>query len=283
MEPPHAHLPMMLNDCTVALDKNILMRADWAAKHPEDSRDHRVWLSQLNRPGIRLNPIFVAWEGRHRAFPSRSDFIESCAHWQSECFRLFPHAAPFGMGEAMLAELYESRHIIFQGHEEREVFLQRWMPVVAQPFNEKTRWGIVDDMLSDCLAMGISAKSPFIALCLATVFDRGGASPKRPIASKILKPKKIYTKEDAHNSLFDLGMIEFLIQSTSFPGPPLAICTSDVPLARAWQALAVTADHSDSRARTYKAQVTPALFPLLTLESCGQIARRVELAASSSN
>ena len=273
---PFTTLPMMVSGHVVLLDKNVLRRAEKTQGRSCADEPSRIWLNQLNRPDIALNPILHAMEGCGRRIPDRPEFMTAFADGLRLCRELFPKAQLVDFPIEVWPSLYEVSDFLARRHAAELAFLRWLAPKAAHPIAERKRWALAENVVDNALELGLEASSLTVLLGLALLFDRGSNAPAKPVAAGIIKPRARYNDGMAHNALSDIRALEFLASAGMVSGPPVALCTSDLPMIQLWRALRIT----DMAVRAHKfigiVRLSPALFPLLDDDGCNTLRTVIE-------
>lgn len=248
------------------VDRNVVSAL---RKIREGSMDnHRTsvnwWLNFFEHGTALLNPLPYAFESGFRRKPSFKEFIESFNEGAMELRLSFPKCQVVTFGEHNYRAGY-AQLLAFDRRLARESeFLIRVAPLVAMRAPRRSEKEILGEILRIGSSLEIVRGSMVSLSVLSCLYDDvQGEAPS--IGRLIIKPKSVYTDQDAYNAISDLRHIEIAAAGqTYFSEGVFSLCTCDRALALFWSALALRGEVTKKDEIEFTFDLCEELFPRLT-------------------
>jgi hypothetical protein len=203
---------------------------------------------------MRVSPLLFAIEGNKRRFPEPSEAVEQYHEAAGKLRECLPHADVDALSpdrQRMLIKLTQDCQL--KGARSLK-FLQKAVPLIASPVSKSRRDLVWDKIVATAYEVGLSPRSLSVIACLSTAASPQNVGPARGL----IKPKAIYTKEDAYNAFSDILSLEMLLQFQQlFASGEMTLLTADRDLALFWSALRI----NKIKGRDFTMNLGNELFP----------------------
>ncbi len=195
------------------------------------------WTDMILHQNATIVPILYAYEGENREFPSFNDFCRIFDEGVKIIQQYSLKSTVYGLDDYKISyQILENLKL----ETEKEIeFLIEVSPLVALTHDKKKR----DEaqIKIDCAVeeIGLPESSLAYLLVLSCLYA-DGSKINSFHAREILKPKKVYSRENAYNTVMDLLHLKMLLLSKKLPFENKTyFCTADFHLAAFWVGLNV--------------------------------------------
>lgn len=261
----------------LVLDKNVLGMLRLIHKGTSTRSDvagNAWWLSFINSNSQTVNPVLCAFEGNRRSVPSFEEFRSEFLKLQDELAKYLPQARRVTYTTDAFEAVYEILNNISARHQAETDFLIDAVPFVAQPTGDTHLQEKRDRILAMASAAGLKGRTPIVLAVLSCLYEsRDGSVPS--IGRKLIKPRSNYGSGAAHNAIWDLRALEFLVGASASNLGPVAFCTRDRAMVAFWCALNVRDPSWKNNTLMYNVTLDQKLFPRITEHEIRKLAKFV--------
>lgn len=235
-------LPLCFTQASILLvDRNIVSIAENVINGGKNPRNkaNTWWYKFVDDERFLINPAVAALEGAKPSITSYEDFCDEFRRCCAILKATFPRAKVVDYTPAAYKGAYALLQELTRSYDSEISFLMKVAPTIVEYKAASKLQDHESQILQDALESGL--KLPTLSLlaalsCLYGDSSMNEASPGR----RVLKPKRNYTKQMAHNSIMDLYALSLLIQGNAKLPANSAFVTSDKGLIRFWCALRVS-------------------------------------------
>lgn len=223
------------------------------------------WFKFFKNKEITINPLFYALEGSKKKQPSYDELCVAYSEAKEEILEYLPNAKIIQYKSAHFKGAYGLLSDLNKRTENEIKFLKICMPLVIErgPVNKLSQLRDEIIRIADSCHLKSGCLSLVAVLSCLYEDERGEGLLA---ARRILKPKTVYSDEDAYNSFFDLRMVELFLIFQPLNDKPCALCTCDDGLAAFWCGIQPARGYLKGEIPSYKITITEVLFPRMAAE-----------------
>jgi len=246
------------------IDQNVLSTLTKIAdgQIQPDYRD--IWLNFLNSPRLVINPVFCAWEGTSRRTPTYSEFRDGFDAASSRISAVLPKANVIRFERVHYDAAYTSIRDSVERQEKETEFLFYAVPLIRERTSAAKLEEYQRSLVSKAKELGLNDRSLGVIAVFSCLFESQDGSGFL-VGRKILKPKQLYTEQDAYNALCDLRYLELYICSRTIE-EPMVLCTRDRAMTAFWCLIGPHSVLWENGKFTYSLEFSSDLFPRLSPE-----------------
>lgn len=264
----HLYLPLVSSELLL-LDRNVLSKV--SALDRISNKAERYWIGEFNRVSRNINPILTAYEGCFRRKPTKTEFQQELRKSFDRLKQLYPHKNIVEHSSETCDQLYDALEPKLKRQEEEIQFLLATAPSVAHRPSDSELMPKIREISKIAESFGLKGKS-LVEIALISCLSEGKHGDKLSAGRRILKPKPVYSRRDAHNAIADIHYLEFLVAAASGPFGPIALCTMDEGLAHFWLGLNISHSARDEKNDiSYRFCVDKKLCPRLRNEQLDEV------------
>lgn len=215
------------------LDRNIVSAFEKNQSRITHYEENCWWFDLYNGSGkscLEVNVIFAAIEGDLKKLPEFDIFLANIEKYNKVVNRQFVSVKNSHLNLSQLKTVYDV--IVNKNYTKNIAFLQATTPLILKSVPYKNKRKIFNDILVIAKEHGINVHSHLLILVIACLYESPSSNYK--FARKILKPKATYTKEIAHNCVFDVLFIDLLLILKFFINPNYSGVSADIALSVYW-------------------------------------------------
>lgn len=234
------------------------------------------WLDFIGKYDVIINPLLYAIEGNQKKKPSYSEFCESFNKAVVKLSEYFPKGKIISFNSK---KYYKAGYSILEeitANQKDEInFLLETAPLVSTPYSSEQLDKTQNKIDEKANKYNILGKSLLYILVISCLYERNDSKYFKA-ARKVLKPQKKYSESDAYNTISDINILNFLIQSWSIFKEPYPICTCDKGLVAFWSGLNPIQISSKNKKVNFEFTFNEYLFPRLNIEQRRQLAINIK-------
>lgn len=261
----------------LVLDKNVLGMLRLIHKGISTRSDvaaNAWWLNFINSSSQTVNPVLCAFEGNRRSVPNFDEFRAEFLRLQDELAEYLPHARRVTYSPGAFGAVYEILNNVSARHQAETDFLIHAAPLIAEPTRDIYVRGKRDRIIALASDAGLIGRTPVVLAVLSCLYEsRDGSVPS--IGRKLIKPSSNYGPGAAHNAIWDLRALEFLVGASASNLGPVAVCTRDRAMGAFWCALNVRDPSWKNNSLMYNVTIDNKLFPRITGQEIEELAALV--------
>ncbi len=267
-----------LPESTILADRNVIdtIKKLMHEKEGPFFEASQWWFKFTKNYNLTINPVLYAFEGKNKRTPS---FEEFCSEYD-EAVNIINSTLPSIKTTTYKSIHYEAAYKLLldkRSKFSREAdFLISVAPLVVSRHSTeklKTVQNEINNLAKQYNLIGNSLSYILAISCLYENKDGSGYLATR----KIFKPKDIYTKEMAFNTLTDLLNLEFLLNIQGlFNNAKQYLCTCDTALAVFWAGLAPRDLSSNNGQLSFNFSLDSSLFPRLSVEEQHKLCKEIQ-------
>jgi hypothetical protein len=257
---PFAIPPRFLVDRNVVISLRKIREGKVGAK-----AECLQWWTNFFSEGIGMfNPLPFAFEAGFRRKPTMAEFMSAYDEGVTELLHALPNCHIVKFADTNYKAAYAQLEA-FDGRSDREVsFLQETCPFVTQRHSRREEAKVAETIVRSADRFGLNRASLTVLAVLSCLYEDVHGTPPS-IGREVLKPKNVYTEDDAFNAISDIRHIEIAAAGqTYFKQEAFALCTCDRPLALLWSALSMRGESPSGGAIEFTYDLTTDLFSRLT-------------------
>lgn len=230
----------------------------------DNLRAFQWWMRFFSEGSATFNPLPYAWEGRLRKTPTFSEFVSSFEEGVSELRSSLPNSGVITYGPKQYQAAYQMLQEFLPRTLTEGEFLCSVCPLLADRAKRSSEKQLLNTLIQEAQKHGVALNSLVFITVLSCLYeDLKGQTFS--IGRKLLKPKRLYSAEDAFNALSDLTNIELAAAGHVYFGDEsFSLSTSDHALASLWCAISARGESSEGKEIQFTFDLTKELFPRLT-------------------
>lgn len=267
--------PLLSKAKLILVDRNIIsnIKTIYDRKNHNDNKSNEYWLNFLDSPCYFLNAALCASEGVHKKTPTYEQFSDELKKANEILKKNFPKANIITHENTACKAAYYLTKDIYKNYNKDVAFLKEVSPLIFQRYPEHKLIEIESKIISIGIKHGLKWLGFPLIACLSCLYE---GNKNKSIGKEVLKPKKEYTDQMAHNALMDLYSLTFLIQSNIKIVNKIGLCTADKGLSKFWDAIEIN-DNADTFSEEFKFSVTfkAAMFERLNTEELSAFEERL--------
>jgi hypothetical protein len=280
--------PLIGNGRVALLDRNMVHRLKILTPASNDGSEPDPtaadWLYRMFSKGtFEVSLAAHLLEGRTKRQPTLQEMADEMQGLAAKLKANLPNAKLHELGPDRLRSLH-ALLLERQDHAEKKTaYLLEVAPLLAHPVGPAARRALEDRVFDSAHRAGLRRTDLCVVAALSCIYEDPelpGHKVYRP-GRAVLKPKPVYSRQQAHNALADLATLELLVNSTTmlvnYGG---VFLTEDVGLVAFWSALEasepVVWDTRPGMAQTTLTMtLSHALVPGLSEEERADLAERL--------
>jgi hypothetical protein len=271
-------LPLAVTSCPLLLvDRNIVSIMKEIAKGSSraDLASNNWWLSFLNSSSHTINPVLCAMEGDTRTSPSFEEFRASFDDARAQLLTALPNAQIVMFGEEHYRAAYETVQDFAERYNGERDFLMEAAPRLFMRNAEPNLMQVEQELLQVASDLGLDKLSLVVIAALSCLYEsRSGLEPL--IGRNIIKPRRKFSAQQAHNAIADLRALELLVSANALNKPSTALCTRDKYLAAFWCGIQVATPKWQGVRMSFDITVDDQLFPRLDPQELAALWERLK-------
>ena len=281
--------PLIGNGRVALLDRNMVHRLKSLVPVPDDDSgpdpESPEWLYRLFAEGsFEVSPAAHLLEGRSKRQPTLEEMTLEMQSLVAELKSRLPNARLHELGQAELAALHA---ILLERQgltEKKTTFLLEVAPLLAHSEKPAARPALEDKVVAAAQRAGLRRTELCVVAALSCIYE-DPQLPRHKVyrpGRAVLKPKPIYSEEQAHNAAADLTSLELLVNSTAMLKDYRGVFfTEDVGLVAFWSALearepTVASTRPGISRTTLTVTLSQALLPSLSKQQRADLAQRLQ-------
>ena len=258
-------------------DRNVvrsLVRMRQDATRP-DLAPSRWWFQFFDVDRAVFNPALYALEGSYQRVPSFDEFCSAFDEASAEIRNQFPNASVIQYESIHYRGAYSLIADLHARHQREIEFLVKTANKVVDRLEQSKLISTESEILTTAKELNLKPQSLTVMAILSCLYENSDGLGYKA-AREIVKPKRIYTSQNAYNALADLRALEFFIHTLRLGREPFALCTCDKGLAAFWCGLNLhRAGWNTDGSFTFSVSLTEHLFPRLNEAGRAELAQRV--------
>ena len=250
---------------TIVPDRNVLAALKRMSRDGYDnSNDDHYWLKQLDAPGCQFHCVTAAFEGKWRAAPTFEQFREEFEAGAEVVRDALPKATIVEFDDAQLRSIFGLAINRHDRYAAECLFLQDVSSILANRVSSKQLLKTEASILDAATSRRVPPTSFVVLAALSCLYESEGDSEKPSIGRGVIKPKPVYSLEDAHNAASDIAALEFLAMMSLVHQKDVGLCTKDLPLFLLWTHARLTSGEAGANGfPSVQGSPHPDLFPRL--------------------
>lgn len=187
---------------TLVVDRNFISYIIQIIQGNTDKRiinDFSFWMEFLKSSDVQINPMMCALENELFRIPSSIEFHNEFMKCSKVINKFFQKELCVNYNEIPLPNL----DFFQEKHENESIFLIESVPLIVNNVKASERTEYLKQIIEIAHKYNISSHSALFHVVISTLFESHNSSFK--IGRKILKPKKDFSRKDAHNVISDLN------------------------------------------------------------------------------
>lgn len=266
----------------ILVDRNFVQTLESIKKGSTqpDVLDAQWWLEQIKNDQLFFNPMTYAFEGNVRKKPTLEEFKAEYERAFKAITDYFPNATVQNFADTDFPVIYKILCDVVAIDDRQAQFLVNIAPLIAQSEKAEKLRGIEDQILAEATALGLSPKAHLsVLLAISCLYDDGRKSGI-PVANAIIKPKPVYTMENAYNALSDLSAMRFHMSTIALTNlkvfKQFAFFTHDQALTLLWCGFEFSnIQFIDGVGVNFTLELTENLFPRLSSAERIELSKRL--------